>query len=162
MGDAATIKIPGNVLKALESEARKAGVSVEEYIIELLLRDADPQKRSNAYIDAAQALLKDAEEELEKGDIRQAAEKVWGAAALAIKAYADAVEGRRLASHAELWEYSEVVEKDLGPWVYDAWMAANGMHTCFYEGWCTKRKVMEAIKRVEKLVKEIAQRVRKR
>jgi len=28
------------------------------------------------------------------------------------------------------------------------------MHICFYEGWCTAEDVEEALKRIEKLVKE--------
>ncbi len=155
MSDSITVKIPKSVLKTLESEAKRVGLGIEEYIIDLILREADPAERSSKYIEASRSLLLEAREELSKGNIRQAAEKVWGVAALAIKAHAEAVRGRRLTSHADLWEYSEVVENDLGSWVYDAWMAANGMHTCFYEGWCTKRKVEEAIKRVERLVNEI-------
>ena len=29
------------------------------------------------------------------------------------------------------------------------------MHTCFYENWCTREHVESAIKRIERLVKEI-------
>jgi hypothetical protein len=36
----------------------------------------------------------------------------------------------------------------------------NAMHTCFYEGWCSKKHVELALKRVEKLVKEITSRVK--
>lgn len=43
-------------------------------------------------------LIGRAREELAKGNIRQAAENVWGAAALAVKAYAAWKEGRRLVS----------------------------------------------------------------
>lgn len=160
MSDSVTVRIPKGVLKTLESEARKVGLGVEEYIIDLILREADPAERSTKYIEASQTLLREAKEELRRGNVRQAAEKVWGAAALAIKAHADVVAGKRLTSHAELWEYSEVVEEELGNWVYDAWMAANGMHTCFYEGWCTEKKVREAIERVERLVNEIAKRIK--
>jgi len=45
--------------------------------------------------------------------------------------------------------------KIFGDWVYDSWMATNGMHTCFYEGWCTTEHVEEALKRVKRLVEEI-------
>ena len=51
--------------------------------------------------------------------------------------------------------------KDIGLWVREAWMFANGMHTCFYEGWCTREDVEDSIKRVEKLVQEVASRVKK-
>ncbi len=48
-----------------------------------------------------------------KGDVQQAAEKLWGAAALAVKAYASWREGKRLASHRELWEYSKKLINEL-------------------------------------------------
>lgn len=141
-------------------EARKLGVSVEEYIVDSLTRDLDPGDRAEEYIEAALYLLERAGEELKKGNVRQAAEKVWGSAALAIKAYAAWRDSRRLASHADLWEYESLIEGELGDWVYIAWMAANGMHTCFYEGWCREKHVETAIRHVERLVKNVAERLR--
>ncbi|AEM38463.1 PaREP1 family protein [Pyrolobus fumarii 1A] len=141
-------------------EAEKLGLGLEEYIIELLAEGLDPKDRAQEYVEAALELLGQAREELERGDIRQAAEKLWGATALAIKAYAWLRDGRRLASHGELWEYSKRLIDELGEWVFDAWMAANGMHTCFYEGWCTRGHVERALKRIERLVREVATRVK--
>ena len=40
--------------------------------------------------------------------------------------------------------------------VSDAWMAANGMHICFYEAWCSRRDVEEAMKRIRRLVEAVA------
>lgn len=148
-----------NAVESLEREARKAGLSLEEYVLELILQGLDPRERAREYVEVAEDLLRRAREELKEGDVRQATEKVWGAAALAVKAYAEWREGRRLASHRELWEYRRRLESELGEWVYDAWMAANGMHVCFYEGWCSKEDVEKAIRSVERLVKEVARRV---
>jgi len=159
MVDSVAIRLPRAVVERLEREARKLGLSLEEYVFELILRDLDPEERAREYIEVAKDLLEQARVELERGDLRQAAEKVWGAAALSIKAYASWREGRRLTSHRELWDYSKKLIEELGEWVYDAWMAANGMHTCFYEDWCTDRHVEEAIKRVERLVREVGERI---
>ncbi|BEP17304.1 PaREP1 family protein [Pyrofollis japonicus] len=159
--EALTIKIPRSIAQRLEADARRIGLSIEEYVLELITRGLDPEERVNAYIEAAQALLEQALQELAKGDTRQAVEKTWGAAALAIKAYAEWRDGIRITSHRELWEYRRTIEKELGDWVYDAWMAANGMHTCFYEGWCSAEDVREAIKRVRRLVDEVASRIKK-
>ena len=104
--------------------------------------------------------MKDAREELGKGDARQAAEKLWGAGALAVKAYAYWRDGKRLSSHEELWEYKRVMEEELGGWVYEAWAVAQSMHVCFYEGWCIDRDVKTAAKHVERLVKEVASRIK--
>lgn len=114
-----------------------------------------PKTRTKQYIKEAHGLLREAVKELEKGDMKQAAEKLWHAATLAIKAHAYQREGRRLTSHSELWQYKDKLRDELGEWVYDAWMAANGMHTCLHEDWCTKRDIEEALKQVERLVKGI-------
>jgi len=50
--------------------------------------------------------------------------------------------------------------KELGLWVREVWMYANGMHTCLYEGWCDKEDVEEALKRVKKLVVEVESKVK--
>lgn len=154
-----SIRLPRGVAEKLEREARKLGLSLEEYVLELALRDLDPLERAQEYVEAAKDLLGRAQEELEKGDVRQAAEKAWGAAALAVKAYAEWKENRRLTSHGELWEYSRKMINELGSWVQDAWMNAAGMHVCFYEGWCTDKHVEEATKRIERLVGEVGKRV---
>jgi len=152
---AVAIRLPRRVVERLEGEASKLGLTLEEYLVELISEHLDPASRAREYIEVARALLEQAAEELGKGDIRQAAEKIWGSAALAVKAHADFSEGRRLRSHGELWEYTKTLMKILGDWVYDSWMAANGMHTCFYEGWCSAEHVAEALKRVKRLVEEI-------
>jgi len=112
------------------------------------------------YIKVAKELLEQVREELGKGDLGRAAEKVWGAAALSIKAYAYWKEGKRLASHGELWGYKEIVSKELGEWVREAWMIASSMHICFYERWYARGDVEITYKHVERLVKEIEERIR--
>ncbi len=162
MDRAINLKFPKSILEKLEHEARKSGLGVEEYILELILENIDPEERVQEYIEAAKDLLEQSREEIDKGNIRQAAEKIWGATALAIKAYAELVEGKKLTSHRELWEFKNRVEKDFGEWVYDAWMSANGMHTCFYEGWCGKEDAKKALKKVSRLVDEIGRRILQR
>ncbi len=154
-----TISIPRKTAQRVREEARKLGVSVEEYVLELITQGLDPKDRAVKYVEAAEELVERAGDELKKGDVRQAAEKVWGAAALAIKAYAWWRDGRRLASHRELWEYKDMVADEVGDWVNHVWNEAGGMHACFYEGWCTERSVRTALKQVERLVKEISARV---
>jgi len=152
---AMAIRLPKKVVERLENEATKLGLTLEEYLVELISEHLDPISRAHEYIEVAKDLLEQARRELSEGSIRQAAEKIWGSAALAVKAYADFSEGRRLRSHGELWEYTKTLMKILGDWAYDSWMAANGMHICFYEGWCTAEHVEEALKRVKRLVEEI-------
>ncbi len=158
MATVRTIRLPKNIVERLE-EAAKAGLTLDEYILELILHNLDPGERAKEYVEAAKSLVDQALEELSKGDFRQAAEKLWGATVLAIRAYADWRDGRQLKSHGELWRYKEVLEKELGEWVYYTWMIANGMHICFYEGWCSKEDVEKAYREIRKFVEEIEKRI---
>ncbi len=155
MADAVALRIPRGVAERLEQEAKRSGQTLEEYVLDLLLQGLDPPERAREYAEAARSLLEQAREELERGDVRQAAEKLWGAAALAVKAYASWRDGRRLSSHGELWEYKRIMARELGGWVSDAWYAAQSMHICFYEGWCSREDVEEALARIERLVREV-------
>ena len=159
MGEAVVLR--GWLARRVKEEAERLGFSVEEYLVELLSQGLDPRDKAREYVEAAKDLLREAEEESEKGNVRQAAEKLWGAAALTIKAYAYWREGKRLTSHGELWEYKRKLEDELGEWVSDSWYAASAMHTCFHEGWCAGKDITTAQKRVEKLVKEVSSLIKK-
>ena len=154
------IIVPATIAQRLREKAERLGMSVDEYLVELLLQDLDPRDKARDYIEAAIDLLKLAEGELEKGNIRQAAEKVWSAAALAVKAYALWREGRRLSSHGELWEYKDRLAGELGDWVTGVFREASNLHTCFYEDWCTRRDVEEVLDAVRRLVDEVVNAVR--
>jgi len=147
------------VMELLEQEAKKRGVSVEEYILDLMSERADPESCALRYAEVAEGLLEEALEELGRGDVRGAAEKTWEATALAVKAYAYWRERRRLASHGEMWEYKDRMAHELGEWIREAWLAANAMHICFCEGWCTKADVEVAYKYVKRLVEEVRERI---
>ncbi len=159
---AEALVIRGRLARRVREEAEKRGLTAEEYLVEVLSQSLDPKDRALEYIEAAEDLLEEAREELGKGNLRQAAEKLWGAAALAVKAYAYLREGKRLTSHGELWEYKRRLEDELGEWVHDSWASATEMHVCFYEGWCKEKDITIARKRIEKLVKEVASLVRKK
>ncbi len=107
-------------------------------------------------------MLGEARGELGKGNDWQATEKLWGVAALAVKAYAYWRNGKRLTSHGELWEYKRGLEEEFGEWIHDSWANAAEMYICPYEGWCAEKDVENAYKRIEKLVKEIESLVKKK
>ena len=156
------IVLPQRLSERVRREAERLGVTPEEYIIELIEQEADPRERALDYIEAADLLLRQARVELERGDVRQAAEKVWGAVALAVKAYAAWRDGRRLVSHRELWGYKDIVADEVGVWAARVFREASGLHTCFYEGWCTRRDAEEVLADAENLVAEIRSRVEQR
>jgi hypothetical protein len=138
------LTIPERIAERIRREAEKQGLAPEEYILEAITRDLDPDERAREYIESASALLEQAKEELQKGDLRQASEKVWGACALAIKAHAAARKGLVLKSHADLWLYKDEVANDLGDWIRDAFLMADSMHKNFYEGLATAKDVTVA------------------
>ena len=87
-----------------------------------------------SYNAQADVFLKQANDELEKGDVRQAAEKGWGAATQIVKAVAQ----KRQESHHHHRELLEVVSR-LVQEQNDADLmvqfdAAQALHTAFYEG----------------------------
>ncbi|MGC9050230.1 PaREP1 family protein [Pyrobaculum sp.] len=154
-----TLVLPSRIVRELKARAEEAGVSIEDYLLERLLADVDPPGKAKAYAEAALELLKTAGEELGTGDFRQVSEKIWGAAALAVKAYAYWRDGVRLASHGELWRYKDKIAAELGDWIRDAWNAANAMHINFYEGWATESDVRKAYEEVKNFVDRIAKRI---
>ncbi|MEM4651336.1 MAG: PaREP1 family protein [Pyrobaculum sp.] len=151
--------LPSRVVELLRRAAEEGGVSLEDFLMDVAAARLDPPERARAYAEAALELLREAEAELARGDLRQASEEVWGTAALAVKAFAYWRDGVRLASHGELWRYAEKVAEELGEWVRDAWAHANAMHVNFYEGWASGEQVAAALNRVRRLVEAVAGRV---
>ncbi|MEM1598945.1 MAG: PaREP1 family protein [Pyrobaculum sp.] len=135
-----TLALPRRVVERLKTLAEGEGVSLEDFLLEMALRGLDPPDKAREYITAACQLLQAAEEELH-GDLRQSSERIWGAAALAVKAYAYWRDGVRLVSHGDLWRYKSKMADELGEWVRDVWNSANSMHINFYEGWADKGDV---------------------
>ena len=80
--------LPSVIVERARKEAKKLGISLEEYLLELISRDLDPKNRAIEYIKVSEELLEQARDELRKDNVRQAAEKVWRTTALAVKAYA--------------------------------------------------------------------------
>jgi len=153
------IVIPESIAKRVREAAEKLGMTPEEYIVDLLTRDLDPEERVKEYIGAARSLIAQARREFERGDLRQASGKIWGACALAIKAHALARKGLKLESHEELWLYKNEVARELGEWVRTAFLKADSTHKDFYEGLATREDVEDSLREVEKLVSTISEHI---
>jgi len=154
------ITIPESIAKRIREAAERLGVIPEEYILELVTKDLDPKERAGVYIEAARDLNARAREELEKGDLRQASEKIWGACALAIKVHALARRGLKLESHRDLWLYKNEVARELGDWVRAVFLMADSMHENFYEGLATREDVEDSLREVEKLVTAVSEAIK--
>ncbi len=61
-----TLRLPNTIIERLEREARKTGLSLEEYMLELILQNLDPSERAREYMEVAEDLVKQSREELKK------------------------------------------------------------------------------------------------
>jgi len=136
--EAAEVTLPKFIIEELKERASRAGVTVEEYLLDILVEGIDPVEGASKYIRGAEELIEQARQELKKNDLRQASEKIWGACALAIKAHAPAKKGIKLESHRDLWIYKNEVARELGEWVRTVFRQADSMHKNFYENLATR------------------------
>jgi len=117
------------------------------------------------YIEQANQFLEQAEEELNKGDIRQAGEKYWGAATQVVKAFAEK-KGWRHDGHAWLFEAVSKISQEENDGILERQFGLAGMlHTNFYEGWLTEKEVknygLQAKEFVNKIKKLLSSTSRK-
>lgn len=110
----------------------------------------------STYRNSAAALLEQARTELAAGDIRQASEKGWGAAAQAVKAIADARDWEHR-NHAALFRVAsrlatETEDDDINRW----FLTASGLHVNFYENWLDPDAVSVGLDDIDQLVRRLA------
>jgi hypothetical protein len=102
--------LPERIKKKLRGKCEKTGVSIGELALEALYKGLnekmDPFDKAEAYMNLSEKYLKDADELLAKRDYIQASEKLWGSAALTVKAVAASREATIL-SHGELFSLLE-------------------------------------------------------
>jgi len=90
-------------------------------------------EKLNTYVRLTAKYMDDAESLLKKKDAPQAGEKLWGAAAEAVKATA-ARRGKPLKTHADLWNF--VLSRDRENPKLELrrlFVVANHLHSNFYE-----------------------------
>jgi hypothetical protein len=96
--------------------------------------------------------LAEAREFLGKGDLVQASEKLWGAAALAIKTAA-AKRGLKLERHGSLWSFvSKLSAESEDEDIVRFFNTANALHRNFYENEMDQRALEISAKDIEKLI----------
>jgi len=150
------VLVPESAYEKLRKLAELRGATVEGLVLDLVADDMTTTEAVEAYWEVARSLLSEAEEELSKGNLRQASKKIWGSAALAVKAVALAREGRRLASHGELWRFvGELARQEGDPDVRRLWHVATSMHVNYYEGWADEGLVRGALEDVRKLLAKL-------
>lgn len=97
-------------------------------------RQTERSKMStDSYRRSAYELLQQARDELATGDVRQASEEGWGAAAQMLKAIAQQ-DGEQHHSHAALARVANDVHRQTGEDEIATWFAiAQNLHVNFYE-----------------------------
>ncbi len=100
---------------------------------------------SAKYAELSRHYIRQAEEEFQKGDLAQASEKAWGAAALATKSIA-AQRGWRHNSHDLLYAISDQIADELDhPDIELLFRGASSLHTNFYENWLGEGNVRRGV-----------------
>ena len=107
------------------------------------------------YRTAGYELLAQAKAELAAGDVRQASEKGWGAAAQMVKAVA---EHRTLPHQTQGALYQVVdaiVQETGGTQILGLFRTAGFLHTNFYENWATYPFVEDGLREIETLARKL-------
>ncbi len=110
---------------------------------------------AQTYRQRSRNYLSKAKEELDAGDLEQASEKGWGAAALIIKAISEE-RGWPHRAHRALHDAVDNLAEENGDseLVY-LFLASSGMHSNFYEGQHHPTFVASGISHVERFVDKV-------
>ena len=97
---------------------------------------------------------------MDQGDLAQASEKGWGAAAQMVKAIADQ-RGWPHDGHASLFQVIRQSADDTGDTqLVRLFQIANSLHINFYENWIPSESVGESLEAVGELVEKLEQLLR--
>ncbi len=108
--------------------------------------------QARRYSSTGRELLQKAHEALAQGDLIQASEKGWGAAAQTVKAVAER-RGWQHNGHRHLFEIVKQVVDETGERrIRELFITANSLHTNFYENWFTEEDVAASLDQVQELV----------
>ena len=110
---------------------------------------------TNRYAAASQDFLSKAYKYFEEGDLVQASEKGWGAAAEIVKAVAEEG-GRPHATHRLLFQIVDDLSGRTGdPELTRLFQVASSLHINFYENWLLPDTVQRSLGDVQQLVEKL-------
>ena len=111
--------------------------------------------RQEAYTEASRRFLNKAFDELAQGDVAQASEKGWGAAAQMVKAIAEQ-RGWTHSSHPSLRQVARRLAGETGDrQLFRLFRVASDLHTNFYENWDSPEDVQEGLHDVQLLLDKL-------
>ena len=110
---------------------------------------------NNKYAFMSRDYMARAEDYLRRGDLLQASEKSWGAAACALKSIAER-RGWNHQSHSLLNDLSgQIADELVRPDLQDMFAVARTMHQNFYENWTMEDQVEYGVGRVKEYLAEL-------
>lgn len=110
---------------------------------------------SEKYAAMSQRYIEQADEEFKKGDLGQASNKAWGAAALALKSIAER-RGWNHNKHGLLYDISGQVADELAlPHLRARLRSATAMHQNYYEDWMAVDDVRDGIEDAKTYLREL-------
>ena len=110
---------------------------------------------AHTYHTGSRQLLAQGRAELDAGDVRQASEKGWGAAAQMLKALAEQ-RGWQHRNHAALFDViSYLVSETRDHEIRRLFGVANALHTNFYENWNNAENVSNDLDDVERFLNKL-------
>ncbi|MCE4598599.1 MAG: PaREP1 family protein [Desulfurococcales archaeon] len=157
-----TPELPGDKWREVAVISRNLGLPIRVVLGELVMKAlGDPRDRVEYHLGLSRRFLGEGLRLLGEGDYVQASEKLWGAAAQAVKAAA-AREGLELKRHRDLWDYIKRLAERTGDdelvLLFDR---ADSLHRNFYEGVLPGRlvemyaeSVRELVERIEGILRE--------
>lgn len=109
------------------------------------------------YRNAATQLLTQARQELARGDVRQASEKGWGAAAQAVNAVAES-RGWDHKTHGSLFSNVDRLTRETGNNdLNELFLVANSLYGNSYEDWMPAEPVRSGLDSVAEFVAQLAE-----
>ncbi len=109
------------------------------------------------YSATSATLFDQARLELETGDLIQASEKYWGAAAQALKSIAQS-RGWEHNSHAHFYRIiRNLIDETGDDQLFDLFNAANLLHSNFYENWMEANEIQRLSTQVDQLINHLSQ-----
>ena len=113
--------------------------------------------RAEQYSDLSADYLRRAKGYLAEGDLSQASEKGWGAAAVAVKAVA-AARGMNRQTHRQLYTALQALARETGDDdLRPDFGRANELHINFYENWLDVETVTLYLSQVERLLDRLSE-----
>ena len=117
-------------------------------------------QQARTYQERSREYLSKAFQELDAGDLTQASEKGWGAAAQMVKAVADE-RGQRHSQHRDVLGMAQALARETGNRDMQIEFAlARELHSNFYEDTLDREEVQWRLQRVEQFVNKVQQLLR--